>query len=173
MAIEINDALITQWEPKIQKMLYNTSVIGYSREDLEQELRISIIKAAKGFNEDKGVIFHTYLHTAMINTIRTLISKAQRRLETQSLDAFNEETQMHSEKILKALMDPSDNFEPVVIKDMLDQYTLSHLEHRFLKLRMEGLTMDEISDILDESAYRIRQGIRSTVGDLEYAETFN
>jgi len=173
MAIEINDALITQWEPKIQKMLYNTSVIGYSREDLEQELRISIIKAAKGFNEDKGVIFHTYLHTAMINTIRTLISKAQRRLETQSLDAFNEETQMQSEKILKALMDPSDNLEPVVIKDMLDQYTLSHLEHRFLKLRMEGLTMDEISDILDESAYRIRQGIRSTVGDLEYAETFN
>ena len=80
---------------------------------------------------------------------------------------------MQSEKILKALMDPSDNLEPVVIKDMLDQYTLSHLEHRFLKLRMEGLTMDEISDILDESAYRIRQGIRSTVGDLEYAETFN
>ena len=71
MAIEIKDDLIKQWEPKIHKILADTQVRGYSKEDLEQELRISINKAAKGFNEDRGVIFLTYLHTAMINTIRT------------------------------------------------------------------------------------------------------
>ena len=52
MAITINDELIKQWEPKIHKILADTQVRGYSKEDLEQELRISIIKAAKGFNED-------------------------------------------------------------------------------------------------------------------------
>ena len=86
MPIEINEDLIKQWEPKIHRMLATTSVRGYSREDLEQELRISILKAAKGFNEDKGVIFHTYLHTAMVNTLRTLIAKAQRQVVTQSID---------------------------------------------------------------------------------------
>ena len=80
MPIEINEDLIKQWEPKIHRMLATTSVRGYSKEDLEQELRISILKAAKGFNEDKGVIFHTYLHTAMVNTLRTLIAKAQRQV---------------------------------------------------------------------------------------------
>ena len=73
----IENDLIVQWEPKIHKLLQNTFVIGMDQADLEQELRIAIIKAARGFNEDKGVLFHTYLHTAMVNTLRTLISKAQ------------------------------------------------------------------------------------------------
>ena len=60
MSIEINDDLIKQWEPKIQKLLANTYVYGLDKEDLEQELRIAIVKAAKGFNADRGVIFHTY-----------------------------------------------------------------------------------------------------------------
>ena len=71
--MEINDELIKQWEPKINKMLQNTFVIGLDRDDIAQELRIAIVKAAQGYNEDKGVLFHTYLHTAMVNTIRTLI----------------------------------------------------------------------------------------------------
>ena len=34
--IEINDDLIKQWEPKIQKLLANTYVYGLDKEDLEQ-----------------------------------------------------------------------------------------------------------------------------------------
>ena len=72
--MEINNDLIKQWEPKIQKMLQGTSIIGMDRDDIAQELRIAIMRAANGFDEDKGVVFHTYLHTAMVNTIRTLIT---------------------------------------------------------------------------------------------------
>ena len=79
--IEINDDLIRQWEPKIQKMVSNSFVIGLDREDIAQELRISLLKAAKAYDESRGVIFHTYLHTSLVNTIRTLISKAQRQPE--------------------------------------------------------------------------------------------
>ena len=63
--MEINDDLIKQWEPKIVRMLSNTFVIGMDWDDLAQELRIAIMKAAHGFDEDRGVIFHTYLHTSM------------------------------------------------------------------------------------------------------------
>ena len=82
--MEINNDLIKQWEPKIQKMLQGTSIIGMDRDDIAQELRIAIMRAANGFDEDKGVVFHTYLHTAMVNTIRTLITKAQKMLNLTS-----------------------------------------------------------------------------------------
>ena len=57
--MKIDDDLITQWEPKIQKMiidLYNSSpneIVGFDKEDIAQELRIKIMKAAKSFDETK------------------------------------------------------------------------------------------------------------------------
>ena len=76
--MEINDELIVQWEPKIYKFLQTTFVLGMDTEDIAQELRIAIMKAAQNFDEDKGITFHTYLHTVMINTLRTLISRAKK-----------------------------------------------------------------------------------------------
>jgi len=78
--MEINDSIIEQWEPKIQKFLNTSYVKGMERDDLAQELRIAILKAAKGFDEERNVSFHTYLHTTLVNTLRTLISKAQKIL---------------------------------------------------------------------------------------------
>ena len=69
--MEINDDLVTQWNPKIQKMVSNSFILGLDREDVAQELRISLIKAAKAFDENRGIVFHTYLHTSLVNTIRT------------------------------------------------------------------------------------------------------
>ena len=34
--MEINDKLVLQWEPKIQKMLSTTEIIGMDREDIAQ-----------------------------------------------------------------------------------------------------------------------------------------
>ena len=76
--MEINDELLEKWEPKVQKFLQTAFVTGMDREDIAQELRIAIIKAADHYDDSKGVIFHTYLHTVMVNTLRTLISKAQK-----------------------------------------------------------------------------------------------
>ena len=44
--MEINDDLIIQWEPKIQKMVSNSFVVGMDKDDLAQELRIALVKAA-------------------------------------------------------------------------------------------------------------------------------
>ena len=59
--MDITDDLIIQWEPKIQRFLNTSFVLGMDREDLGQELRIAIIKAADGFDESRGTSFHTYL----------------------------------------------------------------------------------------------------------------
>ena len=95
----INDELIKQWEPKIQRMLSNTYIIGMDREDLAQELRIAILKAAKSFDDSRGIIFHTYLHTTLLNTIRTLMSKVGRQPEIESLDEVQEDTNMIDSKL--------------------------------------------------------------------------
>ena len=48
--MEINDQLLEQWEAKVQRLLQNTYVLGMDREDIAQELRIAIIKAATNFD---------------------------------------------------------------------------------------------------------------------------
>ena len=164
MTIEIDNALISQWEPKIQRLLANTFVRGLDKEDLEQELRIAIIKAAKGFNSDKGVIFHTYLHTSMVNTLRTLISKAQRTIVTMSLDNMLDDEDNGTSKgefplsVSKALQ--------VFMEDEhynLDFSQFTEGEQKFLELRLEGFTMEEISKLLGESSYKLRQAIQQRV----------
>jgi RNA polymerase sigma factor (sigma-70 family) len=169
--LNIDDDLIAQWEPKVQKFVSNTYVVGWDREDLAQELRIAIIKAAHGFQEDRGVLFHTYLHTAMVNTIRTLISKAQHTLSTESLDVvysgLDDDYQVPS-KILQALLQDEVGLEEIEMKEVLGQYNLSLQEMSFIELRLEGLTMEEISEDLDMSSYKIRTRVREKLKDLTY-----
>ena len=173
--MNIDDELMSQWEPKVQKIVSNTSIVGLDRDDIAQELRIALIKAAQGFEEDRGVLFHTYLHTAMINTVRTLISKAQRRVPTETLDMTYELAEsggvIQSARIVKALTDPREFTQDIELDGLLDKSNLSPLERHFIELRLEGLTMEEITEDLNESAYRIRQGVREKLqGVLNYGE---
>ena len=167
--MEINNALIVQWEPKINRMLQTTSIRGMDREDIAQELRIAILKAAKGFDPQRKVSFHTYLHTTMINTIRTLITKAQRRPQPQSLDfilrLWEADEWRHSpNKAQKAIAIDVDMDSRLMLNSILSRLDLSESEQSFLQLRIENLTMDEISNTLQESAYKIRNRIKQKIG---------
>ena len=116
--MNIDNDLISQWEPKVQRMLSNTFVVGWDREDLAQELRIAIVKAAQGFQEDRGVLFHTYLHTAMVNTIRTLIARGKRHPNDLSLDSTSVIMDKDYDKLTLAdtLEDEDDTFEEFEFK---------------------------------------------------------
>ena len=43
--MEINNDLVEQWEPKIQKMVSSCFIVGLDNDDIAQELRISLIKS--------------------------------------------------------------------------------------------------------------------------------
>jgi RNA polymerase sigma factor (sigma-70 family) len=167
--MDITDELITQWEPKVQRFLSTSFVLGMDREDLGQELRIAILKAAEGFDEARGTSFHTYLHTTMVNTLRTLISKAQKQHllhEATSLDSsfsmdlgLDESNRVSTPtKILKALEDPITKIkdQEFEVQDLLIRSQLNTSEINFINLRVEGLTMEEITTELDESSYKLR-----------------
>ena len=164
--MKINDELIKQWEPKIQKMLSNTYIIGMDREDIAQELRIAILKAAKSFDDSRGIIFHTYLQTTLLNTIRTLMSKVGRQPEIESLDEVHEDTNMIDSKLLDALKDPANHEELIHAMDLLTNHNLTKNEKEFVFLRLDGLTMEEISVNLAMSAYKVRQSLREKFVDL-------
>ena len=178
--IEINNELIETWEPKVQKIASSAFVLGMERDDIAQELRISILKAAKGFDSSFGTSFHTYLHTTMMNTLRTLIVKAQRKhVDTLSIEELLESAfgDAPSNKIQQALGVIEDSFDHLETVEYLRNSNLTSKEEHFIMLRLEGLTMEEITEDLHESAYNIRAGLREKVGALfggkiyEYGET--
>ena len=170
--MKIDNDLIIQWEPKIQKMLAGVYIVGMERDDIAQELRIAVVRAATAYDEERGAVFHTYLHTTMVNMIRTLMSKAKRHPEARSIDISNAETEYLSEEIKEALIDPTDYLSPVEIDAWVEAQNLNPKEHKFLKLKLDGLAMDEITEDLKikfgagESAYKIRESLREKFGDI-------
>ena len=51
-----------------------------------------------------------------------------------------------------------------MIGSTLQQLDLSNAEQDFIRLRMDNLTMDEISATIQESAYKIRTRIKQKLG---------
>lgn len=86
--MNVNDDLITRWEPQVHFILQKMHARSEEYEDLAQELRLTIVKAAKKFEPSRGVLFHTYLYTAMKNRIGTIYSKSQRDIPTFELFDF-------------------------------------------------------------------------------------
>ena len=179
--MELTNELLEQWEPKIHRILQTTFILGMDRDDVAQELRISIIKAAQHFDDTKGVSFHTYLHTVMMNTIRTFISKAQKTKNvstTYSINGVVTEDYPEgylSNAITKSLIDvDASEFTSVLeLTDMIERSALSPQEKDFLELRMDGLTMEQISNQLQESAYKLRTSLQNKLYGVLKGEALN
>ena len=150
--MEIDDDLIKQWEPKITRMLSTYKINGLHRDDLAQELRLCILKAAKRFDPDRQVTFHTYLHTTMVNTIRTLAAKSKRNLNNeasylgQTIFSENYDTDSPSQTASQEmyLQEPKDWLHIVEVSDLLNSLNLTKSEMAFLSLRQSGLSLKEI-----------------------------
>ena len=173
--MQIDNDLILQWEPKIMKMIRNTYIAGMDREDIAQELRIALTKAAKKYDESKGALFHTYLHTSLVNTIRTLITKAQRHPTFVSIDNNpydTADTGFYTSEVAKVLAKEEKEYEEVDTEllihtnDENGDPKLQSNEKAFVNYKLQGLTMDEITKKLGESSYKVRHSIREKFTDL-------
>ena len=158
----VNDELIKQWEPKVQRFVSNTYIPGFDREDLAQELRIVIIKAAEKFDVAKQTSFHTYLHTSMVNTIRTLHTKSARRPRymvslgvSENFDSSDWEFSGYE------VADETDDIEAVLDKIDLEVLDLSDEESDYLIKRLTGFSNTEIGKgINGVSLYKIKRALK-------------
>jgi RNA polymerase sigma factor (sigma-70 family) len=167
--------LLDQWEPKVNSMLRNVSIIGLSREDIAQELRIAILKSARGYNpENTTAKFHTYLHVSMLNVIRSLMAKAKKRVPTISLDqhlgfSFSHDSSLNkyiggsiSSKLLSALEDTAqaEAFKEVDLLSLIESCNLTPKELDFIDLRTQRYRLREITDRLGINASRLRESVK-------------
>ena len=63
-------------------------------------------------------------------------------------------------EISKALIDPDTYSEEIEANLWVEAQGLEDKEKLFLQLKLEGLTMEEITEDLGESAYKVRQSLR-------------
>ena len=127
--MKIDNDLILQWEPKINRMLSNIYVQGYDRDDLAQELRMIVLKAAKLYKPNRNAIFHTYLHTAMVNRLKTLWMQSSKKIHGQSLDATtSDEAGEGSYKLSDFVKQLDENLDEVEFIDYLESLDLDEGE---------------------------------------------
>ena len=180
--MEINDDLILQWEPKINKMLSNIYIQGYDRDDLAQELRLIVLKAAKLYKPNRNAIFHTYLHTAMVNRLKTLWVQASKKLHGQSLDATTSDSDgENSFKLSDFVKQLDENLDEVEFIDYLESLDLDDGEKQFLKDKFMNRTMKDIEQnlkqltkvntvngeesVVNYSIYKVKKSLRNKINE--------
>ena len=127
----------------MQKMASKTSIVGMEQEDIAQELRLVICKAAKKYSPDRNASFHTYLHTSMVNTIRTLITKAQARLKRQPVFIqIPDDGSNQTFEELAAVEDPG--FNTVAFVEELKQLNLTLTEQKYIEAKLNKYNNKEI-----------------------------
>ena len=107
----------------------------------------------------------------MVNTLRTLISKAQKTKNvniTYSIDGMdvNDNPQgFLPNEIANSLADESaiEFVNNVELMDIITRANLTDQELAFLELRLEGMTMEFISERLEDSAYKVRNSIQKKI----------
>ena len=178
--MKIDNDLILQWEPKINKMLSNIYIYGYDREDLAQELRMIVLKAAKLYKPNRNAIFHTYLHTAMVNRLKTLWMQASKKIQGYSLDLETSEDG-NSYKLSDFVKQLDDNLDEVEFVDYLDSLNLDKGEKEFLLKKFQNHTMKDIEEklksisdtkivngqevVVNYSIYKVKKSLRNKLNE--------
>ena len=151
------EELLAQWEPKVQKMASRASIIGLDREDICQELRMVVLKAAGMYKQNSKSSFHTYLHTAMFNRTGHLIHKQRKLLGLYSLDKLAETTTNEIGKIDDEYVCSDYDVEINKICSCDDERTI-------IEMRMHGFTWksihDELSHLNNEEFSNCKKRIR-------------
>ena len=107
----------------------------------------------------------------MVNTLRTLISKAQKTKNVNiaySIDGMDVDDNPQGflpNEIANSLSDLTalEFINNVELMDLIKRADLTTRELTFLELRLEGMTMEYISERLGDSAYKTRNAIQKKI----------
>jgi len=179
--MEIDNDLILKWEPKINKMVSNIYIQGFDRDDLAQELRLIVIKAAKLYKPNRNAIFHTYLHTAMANRLKTLWVQASKKIQSYSLDMQTDSDNENSYKLSDFVKQLDENLDEVDFIDYLESLNLDAGEKQFLTDKFKNHTMKDIETklksisnkkvingeetVVNYSIYKVKKSLRNKLNE--------
>lgn len=73
------EELYNQWKDLIYKFSWKYIIPGWEHEDIEQELKIALLRAQETFDPDKHVLFKTYLYKVLDSKMKVLYRDTQGR----------------------------------------------------------------------------------------------
>lgn len=132
MVTRVTNEDIIKWEPQIHLLinrLYRTRSMRLEREDVEQDMRITVWKCYNSYRGDKGTKFHTYLYNALCNAIRNVVDLDNKAMR----DAGRRE--LLSEKVCWSLFELCDEWSIDVI---MHDARLTKEEKRLVVYMLEG-----------------------------------
>lgn len=170
---EAEKEIINKYDKVINKYVLNNLVwaksSGLDEKDLYQEGLLGILYAIKNFDKEKNVTFYTYACLCIDTNIRSYIRSANRYKskilnESLSLEKIleDEDVNLYNNLLKDEESDPSIQ---IISKEENENFmnlletTLTTFEKEVLKLRIEGLSNEEISIMLNKDKRSIENTI--------------
>lgn len=138
---------IEQWTPQMHHLINMHPVYGMDREDLEQELRLVIMRCLHGYKGASVASFQTYLYQGMLNKLMTLRTKESRRFQIP-------------DRVMRNGVAISTAYDEV---ELLSGGRYTTRERAIMKAAMRGMTGKDIREALDLSVKEFNR-IRNKIG---------
>jgi len=122
-------------------------VYGIDRDDLEQELRLVIMRCLHGYKGESVASFQTYLYKGMLNKLLTLRTKESRRFQIP-------------DRVMRNGVSISTSYDEV---ELLSGGRYTTRERAIMKAAMRGMTGSDIREMLDLSVKEFNK-VRKNIG---------
>ena len=151
-------------------------IIGADNEDIVQEGMIGVFKAIKSYNEEKQTSFHTFAEVCINRQILTAIKAAQRQKHSPlnnsiSLNGLIADQENHTVEETLSADNYADPEAIYILKEDMDNLEksspFSEMELRVLNEYMNGLSYNEIAQIMGKTPKSIDNAIQRTKRKLE------
>lgn len=156
----ISEYLIIKYMPLIRKKTNTMYLIGGEKEDLIQEAMISILKAIRGYTQDKDASFFTFAENCLENGLKTALDKSNRK-KHQPLNnyvSFSVSDDTDGVDLEQIISDQALSPEQMLIeKEAKDELfrrlneRLSPMERKVFGLYAEGNDYIQTADILGKT----------------------
>ena len=154
--------LASTWAPKIMKM--SQRFIPYmDYDDLKQEILITLWKCQDSYSEDKGAVFHTYFHKAVVNMLSKLFLRVSRHNPDYNQVVYlstYQDVGGEGDFVIKMPYQLVQDFE-ISPRVFLENLGFVGLEIDWMIGRMEKLHRSEIAELSEVSVEEIDKSIKS------------
>lgn len=169
---EAEDVLLNRYKNLVKARVKAYFLVGGDNDDLVQEGMIGLFKAIRDFDSSKKVSFHSFAELCIKRQIFTAIKTADRQ-KHQPLNTYislNKPVYDDiSERTLIEKISERESIDPEKIYIMREKLNdiekvinekLSNLEKRVLILHMEGMSYQEIAEIIDKPTKSIDNALQ-------------
>lgn len=169
---DAEDVLLNRYKNLVKARVKAYFLVGGDNDDLVQEGMIGLFKAIRDFDNSKNVTFHSFAELCIKRQIFTAIKTADRQkhqplntyisLNKPVYDDASERTLMEKFSQREAI-DPEQIY---IMREKLNDIEkdinekLSSLEKRVLILHMDGMSYQEIAEIIDKPTKSIDNALQ-------------